>query len=200
MWGDYWGYFSIYGIDTRTPKFLNAYEIIEVLSEGRPRDFRNASEVIEVLSEGRQPDWLKTNYKTFSAYLGRVNIISIFPSVLIPVSFVFAVMAIIDKRKNSQISIHQKEFYSFLLLTIFTVCAGYLWFLIMYPVHRTGDTIKATYLLHVFPLIAILVGDFFENIKKKSKYFFAMIIGGLGLVFIHNLLTMITHYLLYLLI
>ncbi len=181
IWGDYWGYFSIYGIDTRKPEFLNGYE------------------VIEVLSEGRQPDWLKTNYEIFSAYLGRVNIISIFPSVLIPVSFVFAVMAIIDKRKNSQVSIHQKELYSFLLLTIVTICAGYLWFLIMYPNLGKGDTIKATYLLHVFPLAAILVGVFLEYINKKSKYFFGMIIGGLALIFVHNFLAMITHFQLYLL-
>ncbi len=199
MWGDYWGYFSIYGIDTRTPKFLNGYEIQEVLSEGRRRDFRNASEVIEVLSEGGQPDWLKTNYETFSAYLGRVNIVSIFPSVLIPVSFVFALITILIKSNNSQVSIYQKEFYTFLLLTIFTICAGYLWFLIMYPNLGKGDTIKASYLLHVFPLAAILVGVFLEYINKKSKYFFGMIIGGLALVFVHNFLAMITHYQLYLL-
>jgi hypothetical protein len=176
IWGDYWGYFSIYGIDTRKPEFINGFTINQVLSEGR------------------HPDWLETNYETFSAYLGRVNIISIFPSVLIPVSFVFAVIAIIGKRGNGLITIQQKEIYSFLLLTIGIVIAGYFWFLIMYPNLGKGDTIKATYLLHIFPLIAILVGVFFEYIKKKSKCFFRMIICGLGLIFIHNILTIITHY------
>lgn len=176
MWGDYWGYFSIYGIDTRKPEFINGFTINQVLSEGR------------------HPDWLETNYETFGAYLGRVNIISIFPSVLIPVSFVFAVIAIIGKRSNGLITIHQKEIYSFLLLTIGIVIAGYFWFLIMYPNLGKGDTIKATYLLHIFPLIAILVGVFFEYIKKKSKCLFRMIICGLGLIFIHNILTIITHY------
>lgn len=181
IWGDYWGYFSIYGIDTRKPEFLNGY-YLQV-----------------ALSEDHQSDWLKTNYETFSAYLGRVNSISIFPSVLILVSFVFAAIAIMDKRINGQITIHQKEVYSFLLLTIFTICAGYLWFLIMYPNLGKGDTIKATYLLHIFPLVAILVGVFLEYINEKSKYFFGMIIGGLALVFVHNFLAMITHFQLYLL-
>ena len=181
MWGDYWGYFSIYGIDTRKPVFLDTYK------------------VIDVLSEGRQPDWLKTNYETIGSYLGRVNIISIFPSLLIPVSFIFTVIAILSRRINGLFTIQQKELYSFLLLTICTICAGYLWFLIMYPNLVYGDNIKATYLLHVFPIIGILVGGFFEYINKKSKYIFRTIIGGLGLIFIHNLSTIITHYRLYLL-
>ena len=181
MWGDYWGYFSIYGIDTRKPEFLDTFK------------------VIDVLSEGHQPDWLKTNYETIGAYLGRVNIISIFPSLMIPVSFIFALIRILSRRINGLFTVRQKEIYSFLLLTICTICAGYTWFLIMYPNLAHGDNIKATYLLHIFPLIAILVGSLFEYINKKSKYIFRTIIGGLGLIFIHNLLTIITHYRPYLL-
>jgi len=181
MWGDYWGYFSIYGIDARKPEFLDTYK------------------VIDAFSEGHQPDWLKTNYETVGAYLGRVNMFSIFPSLLIPVSFIFTVIAILSRRINGLFNGQQKELYSFLLLTISAICAGYLGFLIMYPNLAHGDNIKATYLLHVFPLIAILVGGFLEYINMKSKYIFRTIIGGLGLIFMHNIFTIITHYRQYLL-
>jgi len=176
MWGDYWGYFSIYGIDTRKPEFLDTYK------------------VIDAFSVGHQPDWLKTNYETFGSYLGRVNKLSIFPTLLIPVSLIYTVIAILSRRINGLFTVRQKEVYSFLLLTICTICAGYLGFLIMYPNLAHGDNIKATYLLHVFPLVAILIGGFFEYINNKSKYIFQTIMGGLGLVFIHNIFTIITHY------
>jgi len=181
MWGDYWGYFSIYGIDTRKPVFLDTYK------------------VIQAFSVGHQPDWLETNYETFGAYLGRVNAISIFPTLLIPVSLIFTVNVILRRSFNGSYSVQQKELYSFILLSICTICAGYLGFLIMYPNLAHGDNIKAAYLLHVFPLIAILVGVFLEYVNKKSKYIFRAIIGGLGLVFIHNIFTIITHYRQYLL-
>ncbi len=181
IWGDYWGYFSIYGLDTRIPKFLNAYE------------------VNKALVAGIQPGWLKTNIDTFGAYLGRVNLVSIFPSLLMGLAVAHALVVIFLPRNKSPISRAQKELFSFLLLTILIVCTGYAWFLIMYPSLKTGDTIKAAYLLHVFPLIALMVGGLIDLIDQKFNNLSRGILGVLGLVYIHNFLTIITHYPLYLL-
>jgi hypothetical protein len=40
---------------------------------------------------------------------------------------------------------------------------GYLWFLIRYPSPNKGDTIKATYLLHIMPIVGICVGLLLEE-------------------------------------
>lgn len=180
LWGDYWGYFTIYGINTRKPMF-----------------FLNGYSINQIFSKGSRPEWLETNYETIGAYLGRVNLISTFPSVLVLVSLVIAAMGILQRHSNDSLIARRREIYSFLLLAIVTTMVGYFWFLIMYPNIGKGDTIKATYVLQVFPFIAILVGILLEHVKKRSQFLYRLILGGLGFSFVHNIFAMLTHYQLY---
>jgi len=179
LWGDYWGYFTIYGIDTRKPKFVNG------------------TLINKILSKGTRPYWLETNFKTIGAYLGRINLISTFPSVLALVSLVFAGMGILRRRRSEPLIAGQRELYSFLLLLIGASMVGYFLFLIMYPSIGKGDTIKATYMLQIFPFVAILVGILLEHVKRSSQFFYRLIIGGLCFTFVHNSFAMLTHYQLY---
>lgn len=179
LWGDYWGYFSFYGKDTRKPEFVIGYAV-----------YRR-------LSQESCPEWLETNYETIGAYLGRVNLLGIFPSALVFASFCMAAIGILQKPRNDSLLIRRREIHSFLLFAIGATMAGYFWFLIMYPSPGKGDTIKATYVLHVFPFIAILGGIFLEQIKQKSRFFYRLILGGLCVIFVHNLFAMLTHYRLY---
>jgi hypothetical protein len=72
--------------------------------------------------------------------------------------------------------------------------AGYFWFLIKYPNPGKGDTIKATYVLHVAPFVAILVGGLLDCIKRKSDGYYRLMVGALLICGVHNLLTMVTRY------
>ena len=88
----------------------------------------------------------------------------------------------------------QRVIRVFLLLAIGTTMAGYLWFLIMFPDIGKGDTIKATYVLQVFPLVAVTVGVVLEHIEEKSQLLYRLLLGMLSIVFLHNLSAMVTHY------
>ncbi|MFC1742713.1 hypothetical protein ACFL35_01875 [Candidatus Riflebacteria bacterium] len=175
LWGDYWGYFTLYGLDTSKQKHVNGINLVKIVSKGK------------------RPSWLETNYDTIGAYLGRVNIVCIFPSVLALLAIVFACIRII---KESSLKL-QREMNGLFLLAILTSIAGYFWFLIMYPNIGKGDTIKATYLLQIYPIVAILVGKLLESIQKRTHFLFRLILCGISLVFLHNIFAMVTHHSLY---
>jgi hypothetical protein len=175
-WGDYWGYFTLYGIDTRARTFVNGYDLDQVLSSGS------------------RPPWLETNYDTIGAYLGRVNLVSIFPSALGLLALVSSSIGIMRRSSHDRFTTHQKECTGFLLLTIATSMGGYLWFLIMYPSIGKGDTVKATYMLQVFPVLAIVVGNLLEQFNKKHHILYLFVLGCLIVTFAHNIFAMVTHY------
>ena len=172
LWGDYWCYFTVGGRDIRNPRFRSG----------------------PLLSRSSRPLWLETNYDKIGAYLGRVNLVSIFPTFLSLVSLFIAAAGIFKKDTNDPLTVLRREIYSFFLLAIGTTIAGYFWFLITYPNIGKGDTIKATYILQVFPFIAILVAILLEHVKRRSQFFNRLILGGLFFSFVHNFLVMLTHY------
>ncbi len=177
LWGDYWGYFSVYAKDTRVPRFISGWSLNK----------------IRISSEGSQPSWVETNYATMGAYLGRVNLVSIFPSALVLIALVYAVMGTLRRSSNDSVMIHRREITGLLLLAIATTLLGYFWFLLAYP-NIEGDTIKATYILHVLPFVAILVANLLEHIKKRTRFLYRFILVGLSLSFAHNIFAMVTHY------
>ena len=59
--------------------------------------------------------------------------------------------------------------YAFLWLMIAISFAGYFAFIIMVPNPGNGDTIKATYLLHTYPFVALLTAGFMEAIQHRTK-------------------------------
>jgi hypothetical protein len=176
VWGDYWGFFTIYSKDTRNATYLSGFEL-----EG-------------MLAKGQLPYWLETNYFTEKAYLGEVNIVSIFPTLVVLISILVATADVIRKQDAHAWIPNQRALSAFLLLCVFVTAAGYFWFLIMYPNRGKGDTIKATYMIQAVPFIALLAGVFLSRIQKKSRLFYFLIIGGIGMVFVHNFPAMITHY------
>ena len=71
---------------------------------------------------------------------------------------------------------------------------GYLWFHLKYPVPGEGDTIKATYMLQIFPFVALLTGGAMQRIRRISTIPYYLLLGTLAIVFVHNFNTVITHY------
>ena len=91
-------------------------------------------------------------------YLARVNILSIFTT------FIFF-LGYINIKKNYKNNIVFRYIKYSILFTFF----GYMWFLIKYPEIPTGDTIKATYILQLFHLLALSSAIYLEKLKEKSK-------------------------------
>jgi len=176
LWGDYWCYFTIYARDTRTSEFVYGYTLDQIIKQGSI------------------PDWLETNYETASSYLGRVNLISLFPSLVILVSLASAAKEVLRRRSYVPLMAHQRVIRAFLLLAMITTMTGYFWFLIMYPNIERGDTIKAIYVLQIFPFTAILAGILLEQVKTRSQLFYRLLLCWLCLTFVHNFFAMLTHY------
>ena len=84
--------------------------------------------------------------------------------------------------------------YIYLFFAVLTSFFGYLWFLISYPVLPTGDTNKATYIIHLFHLLGILGIVNLDKIREKNQRYFLYIIGMLIFVFFHNLSAYMSHF------
>jgi Dolichyl-phosphate-mannose-protein mannosyltransferase len=181
IWGDYWGFFLVFGRDLR--------------QQGDLRMTGPGFSQFEIWTE--VPSWMVTNYQTMGAYLGRVNRVSIFPSLLALIA-TGAAMREAFRRKTplpAELALtERRKSLSLLLLTVAFAFAGYLWFLILFPSLGKGDTIKATYMLHIFPVIAIFVGLLLERVEQQSRLISRLVIGALLVVALHNLPAMITHY------
>jgi 4-amino-4-deoxy-L-arabinose transferase-like glycosyltransferase len=176
IWGDYWCYFSIASTDSRSSNHI----------AGR--------RLAAILETDSRPPWLITNYETMGAYLGRVNIVSLFPTFLALISLGVATGITLGRQVDTGVIPNHRAVLGFLLITIILTLAGYMWFLIMYPSIRRGDTIKATYVLHLFPMVAITVGYLLERIEERSRLLYRSLIGMLCAVFLHNLPAMVTHF------
>jgi hypothetical protein len=118
------------------------------------------------------------------AYMGRVNAVSLFPTLILVLGVGFGFYHFVRYVKGREDS--RARAYSLLWLSVLISLAGYLWFLIRYP-HIDGDTIKATYALQVFPLAAVLSGALLIEIRKRDHRLYLLIVLLMAVVFIHNL-------------
>lgn len=176
VWGDYWGYFLIAGKKQNEDEFISGRTLSKLSSgKGIPAD-------------------VYSNYGTMGAYLGRVNVVSLFPSALILVSLLMSIGVLWRKTGDCPSPAMRKDVHALLLLVLATSICGYLWFLLMYPSVEKGDTIKASYMLQIFPPLALLAGLALERVKTASPVWFRLIVLGLILTFIHNFGAVITRY------
>jgi hypothetical protein len=175
-WGDYWCYFSVYGRDTRKNEYVYGIGLAKVMSKKT------------------RPHWLQTNYETMNAYLGRVNLVSTYPSALALIALAFGVVTISGRDSRLASARRRKDVFILLLLAMATTLAGYFWFLIMHTGKEHGLSIRATHVLQIFPCVAILAGSLMDRIRQRSPMFYGLILLGLVLVFAHNICAMMTHY------
>lgn len=165
-WGDYWGYFTVYGHDRRTGA------VVQGLALDR------------AIGESGSPAWLDTNIREMSRYLGRVNLVSLAPTLI---AFVAFLAVLLTWRRRTDVE-------RFVVLGSLTTLAGYLWFVKSYPSFGGGDTVKATYILQVFPLMALLVGGLASRIESRSPRLYWLLVLVLSLIAAHHLGAMISQY------
>ena len=170
-WGDYWAYFTISGRDARTDRFVyGTYLDNAILSP-------------EQIASGEKP--LSTNRFTFNAYLGRVNLVSILPSLILLGGFGLGLVS------TWRFFLKNKKWPNMFGETILTIfislsLAIYFFFLIFFS-YDTTATIKTGYILHVFPFLAILGSEFLLVLERRMGRAFPVLVGLLFLVAIHNL-------------
>ena len=174
-WGDYWGYFVVYGKDTRSGQWVDGHALWKTSSNEQ------------------SPDWLQTNRLSIAPLLGRANLVGLFPTLLALAAYLLGVAELVRFLRQSDPTVPTVA-TSLLVLVVAASFAGYLWFLIMYPNRQKGDTIKSTYLLHVFPMVALLVGVLLQHIRQRSRPLYLGVITGLALVYLHNLPLIITRF------
>jgi hypothetical protein len=179
-WGDYNCYFAVAAVDQR--KFGTQeveYVSGQLLESPSTRD--------------PQPRWLTSNYNGMRLYLGRVNLVSLLPTALLFAGFLAGLgdfFLVLFRRRAGP----GRLAGAFFFLIVAASLAGYAWFLIRYPVEGRGDTVKATYLLHIFPFLALLTGGVLDRLSGMHPKAWAALLAGLGLVALHNLPAMVTHY------
>jgi hypothetical protein len=169
VWGDYLGYFTVYGQDTRTGRYLRGIDVKHLLA--RPP----------------APAWLKTNRQTIAGYLGRVNCIALLPSVVLMIGTVAgAWCALRVVAANAQEV--RTLVCAVLGLVVIVSSAGYLWFLVRYPYPVIPESVvKATYVLHTFPVMALLAAETLQQLRQRSVVAYRVLMAGLSLVALHTL-------------
>ena len=90
-------------------------------------------------------------------YLARVNIISLIPTIIMLVGLYNF------KKLNGS-----KAFHGYFIISTLFSFFGYLWFLVTYPELPTGDTIKSSYIIQLFHLIAIVSASYLEDLQKTN--------------------------------
>lgn len=174
FWGDYHAYFLISIKNKKTDEFMSGVQLEKWMNK----------------TKGELPGWIITNRYTFNSYLGRVNIVSIPPTLLLLCGFFYTFYAIYQfLREPGNPQSAQLGLLGF--TTLFTV-GGYMLFVLRYPISGDGDILKATYLMQAFPLIALQTAALLQ--KVRYKWLIYLLAAGLSVVALHNIPAMLTHY------
>lgn len=152
--GDYWGYFLIRGIDIETGKYLGSSTL-----SGYYYDFL-------FLDKSFPPEkfnW-ETNRYEMGIYLGVINALSLPILFMFIHGFFLAIQSVFQAFwKRSQIILSGQG----LIVTL--LFGNFLMFLYLVIRYGGNEMVKATYILHVFPLLSILSGYSFTQIQKLKK-------------------------------
>jgi hypothetical protein len=120
------------------------------------------------------PPWLETNKATMSATLGRANRLALGMSALFAAAFLFGANQLRLWLKGGGMPRFTLSM-AFIWLALLISFAGYLVFVIIVPNPGNGDTIKAVYLLHTTPLIALLSAGLMEAVRARTTLGYALI-------------------------
>jgi hypothetical protein len=186
IWGDYWAYFTVFAIDIDMPELDQSPE------SGRGHTFLYGPRLEKKLDHQHQGEPIPTNRRRIKRFLGRVNLISLPLTLLLAGGLLFGLLELgcsLTQRAASNAAVLKS------LVTLTALCAllVYGWFLFRYAGVR-GDTVKATYVLHVFPMLAILATDLVQKVTNHVPWMYNLVMILIGLTFLHNLPAMMTHY------
>lgn len=160
MWGDYWCYFLVWG-ELRDGKLISGSWLKKL-----------------VLAQD-QSELVATNYFSLPRYLGAVNVLVL----VIMAAFAGGTLrALISLRWLFRDATNDRARAARVLLaTVLSASwAGYLWFLLRYSYSGEGVTVKATYMLQTFPLIALLGADALLFLKARRPMLYRPMIWAIA--------------------
>lgn len=174
-WGDYYGYFLVYVFDHRLSVFVPPWNWEERASEWRGRAR------------------YRTNRFTRPAYLGRTNLLGLFPTGLCLFGL-FRALRVLARLAGPDPA-PSRTLAPLLALAILLSLGGYFVLLLSFsPNFARGTTIKAIYMLQVFPLFAVLGAHALSGLRETSLLAFRTAVAGLGLLLAHNAPLLVTAY------
>lgn len=133
--------------------------------------------------------------EVIKSYLGRVNLLSLLPTFVLLSGIGLGLYELLRYIKGDKSN--ARAAIGLFTLVIGSSAIGYFWFLATAIDPRgVGGTIKATYMIQVFPLMAILAAELFERIGQKNSLVYWVVLALLLGIGLHNLPAMITHYIL----
>ena len=171
IWGDYIGYWTIWGLAPDERYYLYGFHLAGAL-------------------ERREREPFRTNYDSTAHYLGRVNAAALLPAALF---FVSVATAIRGKRIDDARSSAAADADQLPAFVVFVSLLGYLAFVLLFP-NPSGDTVKAGYVLHVFPISAVLASRFLEELRGRSRRRYTALVGLLVVAGLHNAPMLVTRY------
>ena len=164
-WGDYYGYFLMYAWDARRDCYI------------RPADWE------EFLAAKGHKGWLLTNRFSRAADLGRVNLVSLVPSLLLALGLAFGLgqAASLLARTPTR----AKALAALLAVASVASVVGYVVLLLTIR-HATGTTIKSVYMLQMLPLLALLGAMVAARVQDLAPRAFLLLMAALVAVGLHN--------------
>jgi len=126
-------------------------------------------------------------------YLGRVNLVSLIPSLFLFGGFLYGLSQLFRaiSFREADSTVLCNGLYA---AAIIGTMIGYMWYVLtIIDPKGIGGSIKGVYIFHTFPFIAILGGQLFAIIKRYSTSIYRFSIALLLAVAIHNTSAMITN-------
>lgn len=172
IWGDHEAYFLVYGFDRTTRRYLSGRDLARRLAIG---------------------GGIESNRTRIASYLGRVNLLGLVPSGLLLSGLLAGFVRL--PRLLSDPASERVRLSALLTLTSASALAGFFWFVVTYP-NPGGHTVKATYVLYVFPLLALLGGDLLLALRERARRAFWCVLTLVVAAALHALPAMATRYVL----
>jgi len=121
-------------------------------------------------------------------YPGGVMVLSLFPTMIL-----FAGLAIGYGYLIRFLMVWKKDIdkraimFAFIQLILFWTMVGYGWFVIQYIDPGKGGPVKGSYMLHVYPYLALLGGEALYHLKQRSRIAYPATIGLLMIVYVYSI-------------
>jgi 4-amino-4-deoxy-L-arabinose transferase-like glycosyltransferase len=163
IWGDYWEFFTVYV--RKGGVFL----------AGRDLDTPPTGDV-------------ETNRREMAPYLGRVNAVSLLPSAALLGGLLLGLQAVLRLPTRSPGTVLGGT--ALVALVVLCSLLGYMAVLLEFPEREQGNFIKATYVLHIFPLLSVLAAQFLLRLPLRR----GVLLAAWALVFAHNVGAMVTRH------
>ena len=135
----------------------------------------------------------KSNQAAINPYLGRVNLVSLIPSLIFAGGMIFGLRSL-QQSFNVANSSFESRAFSFFVLIVLISLTGYLWYLLTYTMIPKGATIKATYMIQIFMVLPFLAANFLEKLRAIYPGLYSLSLALILAVFVHNIPAMLTHY------